>query len=268
MPTIRVFTYNLRYDHSADGINAFSNRKDFIKKAFPKYEADLIGFQEVLPHMQEWLVENFPEYQFCGMGRNADLRGESNVIAFRRSIFDLVSLNTFWLSDTPTKPGSRFNSDQSTNPRICTHVTLYHKETKKLLRFYNTHLDNNLKEDREKGYKLAQVQGISLILAKMSADYEASHLPVILTGDFNSSPNSYVVASVNAFDGCGEKLIDVTEKFKSTFHAYKPDTHHGQKIDYIFTNLPCDPGKTFIADDCEDGVFLSDHYPVGAFLEI
>ncbi len=268
MAVINVCTFNLRFDHAPDGINSFTNRRAFIRENFPKHNVDLIGFQEVLPHMRDWLIETFPEYEICGMGRNEDLRGESNVIAFRRSKFDLVSLNTFWLSDTPTKPGSFFSTDQSTNPRICTYVTLYHKETKKLLRFYNTHLDNNLKEDIKKGYKLAQAQGISLILAKISADYQVSPLPVILTGDFNAGPNSYVVSSVKAFNGCGNNLVDVTEKFTMTFHGFNPQNAPKCKIDYIFTNLPCDAEKSVLLTDNENGVYLSDHYPICAYLEI
>ena len=41
-----------------------------------------------------------------------------------------------------------------------------------------------------------------------------------------------------------------------------------QKIDYIFTNLPCDISRTATIRDEKDGLPLSDHYPVGAWLEL
>ena len=258
MSTIRVFTYNIRTEAN-DGINAFRLRKDYIKEAFPKYEADLIGFQETQPHQRQWVIDTFPELEVCGVGREQDLLGESNIVAFRRSRFDLVSLDTFWLSDTPRRPGSRFSTDQSGCPRICTCVTLRDQESGKAFRHYNTHLDHV--------GAFAQAQGISLILNRIAADYDTWALPVILTGDFNITPESAVYRSVVSFDGCGEPLTDVTADVGPTFHGYHLD-RKGAKIDYIFTNLPCDSGKSFTATDCRDGVYLSDHYPVGAFLEL
>ncbi|MGN1410078.1 MAG: endonuclease/exonuclease/phosphatase family protein [Eubacteriales bacterium] len=259
MSTIRMFTYNLRVDNKGDGINAFSERKDFIKKEFPKYEADIIGFQEVLPHMKQWIVDNFTDFEVCGIGRGRDFRDESNVIAFRKSKFDLISLDTFWLSDTPHKPGSRFSTDQSKCPRICTCTTLLHRESGRAIRHYNTHLDHV--------GQFAQAQGISLVLNRIAADFAVLPTPVILTGDFNVTPDSTVIKSVLNFDACGDALVDVTSDIEYTFHAYDPDKCRS-KIDYIFTNLPCDKTKSFVAKDSENGVYLSDHYPVGAFIEI
>jgi len=261
MSIINVFSYNLRMDTSGDGINAFSLRKDFILKEFPKYNADIIGFQETRPHMRQWLMDNFTDYQICGVGRGRDLQDESNVVAFRKDKFDLIGLETFWLSDMPHIPGSRFSTDQSPCPRICTCTTLFHRETGKSFRHYNTHLDHV--------GRFAQAQGISLILNRIASDYDTWALPVILTGDFNVLPDSVVRKSVLAFEGCGEKLRDVTAGVGMTFHAYNPaGRSEGDQIDYIFTNMKCDETKSFTAKDNENGVYLSDHYPVGAFLEI
>ena len=261
MAEITVFTYNLRTDVERDGINSFTNRRDFIKSRFPAYRADLIGFQETNPKMRRWLMENFPEYEICGMGRGAALDNESNVIAYRRSLFDLVALDMFWLSDTPNVPGSRFSTDQSVCPRICTVVTLCHRETGKLFRHYNTHLDHV--------GAMAQAQGITLILNRMAADYSRWPMPVILTGDFNATPDSAVYRSAQGFPGCGAALKDVTAHVGDTFHAFAPERKEEQmKIDYIFTNLPCDPARSFKATDTENGQYLSDHYPVGTVLTL
>lgn len=261
MSTIHVFSYNLRMDTNADGINAFSRRKEYILAEFPKYNADIIGFQETLPHMRQWLMDNFTDYQICGVGRGRDLQDESNVVAFRKDKFDLIGLETFWLSDMPHIPASRFSTDQSDCPRICTCTTLFHRETGKSFRHYNTHLDHV--------GRFAQAQGISLILNRIASDYDTWALPVILTGDFNVQPDSVVRKSVLSFEGCGEKLKDVTANVGKTFHDYHPEDHaDNDQIDYIFTNIPCDASKSFTAKDTKDGVYLSDHYPVGAFLEL
>lgn len=255
METIKIFTYNLRVDVPSDGANSFTNRRAFIRQAFPRYAADIVGFQETVPHMRAWLMESFPEYQVCGIGRDADLQGESNPIAYRRDSFDLVGLEQFWLSDTPEAPGSRFATDQSQCPRICTCAVLRHKSGK-MLRFYNTHLDHE--------GPTAQAQGLSLILSRMAADYAKWQMPVILTGDFNAYPDSLVYQSACGFSGCGGPLKDASRDVGGTFHNFgrlEPAT----KIDYIFTNLPC-AGAAFLAEDQKDGVYLSDHYPVGVEL--
>ncbi len=254
---IKVFTYNLRLDVPSDGKNAFSVRRDFVRSHFPVYQGDLIGFQETLPHMRRWLMEAFPDYEICGTGREADLEGESNVIAYRRDAFDLVGLETFWLSDTPHVPGSRFATDQSSCPRICTCGVLKSREGG-LVRFYNTHLDHE--------GPVAQAQGLSLVLARMAEDYAQWPMPVILTGDFNAFPDSLVYKSAQGFAGCGQALADVTKALGGTFHDFGR-LKEPEKIDYIFTNLP-EAGPAFLAKDEENGVYLSDHYPVGAVLKL
>ena len=111
MSKINVFSYNLRMDNPGDGINAFSKRKEYVLRTFPKYDADIIGFQEILPHMRQWLIDSFKDYEICGIGRGKHFDDESNVVAIRRDKFDLIQMETFWLSDTPHQPGSRFSTD-------------------------------------------------------------------------------------------------------------------------------------------------------------
>jgi len=68
---LKICSFNIRYDNPNDGINSFENRKDLILREFPKYEADVVGFQEVLPHMRDWLEESMPDYTVVGTGRAA-----------------------------------------------------------------------------------------------------------------------------------------------------------------------------------------------------
>ena len=257
---LKICSFNIRYDNPNDGINSFENRKDLILREFPKYEADVVGFQEVLPHMRDWLEESMPDYTVVGTGRAADRGGEHTCIAYRTDRFLLVSLYTFWLSDTPSIPGSRFGTDQSRNPRICTAAVLMERESGKLLRVYNTHLDH-LGE-------LAKAQGITQVLAHIAQDdLLYPDVRVVLTGDFNAKPDSPVVTSVCAFQSCGVNLRDVTAHAGDTFHAYRP-WEISRKIDYIFTTAVSDSGKSKLLTDSEDGVYLSDHYPIMAEIEI
>lgn len=257
---IKICTFNIRYDTVKDGINSFSGRQDLIRREFPKYEADVIGFQEVRPHVHEWLEKNLTGYTVVGTGREADLGGEDMAIAFRTDKFLLVSLDTFWLSDTPHVPGSRFGTDQSSCPRICTAVTLLTRQERKLLRVYNTHLDHV--------GAMAQAQGISLVLSRIARDdMRYPGVPVVLTGDLNVTPDSPVIRNITAFRG--GVLRDITADVGNTFHAYHPErTDQCIKIDYIFTNAPAGDSESMCLTDTEDGVYLSDHYPVLGEIEI
>ena len=202
MSSIRVFSFNILTDNcKKTGGRTFAERSKLILDEFLAYEPDLIGFQETQPPQRQWLIDNFTDFQVCGVGRDRDLLGESNVVLFRKSRFDLVFLETFWLSDTPRIPGSRFSTDQSDCPRICTCTTLRERESGRCLRHYNTHLDHV--------GAFAQAQGISLILNRIASDYAENPLPVVLTGDFNVTPDSLVYKSVVTFAGCREPLRQV-----------------------------------------------------------
>ena len=257
---LKVCTFNLRNDSAGDGINCFDGRKELIGREFLKYDADIIGFQEVRTHMRDWLEENLAGYTVVGTGRDADLGGEHVSIAYKTEKFRLVSLDTFWLSDTPRVPGSRFGTDQSRCPRICTAAVLMSIEDGKCFRVYNTHLDHV--------GAMAQAQGITLVLSRIAQD-DALYpdTPVFLTGDFNIRPENPIVAGINAFRSCGKPLTDVTADVGGTFHAYKP-SEVCIKIDYIFTNAACDASASRTLTDEENGVFFSDHYPVIAEAEI
>ncbi|MBE6726622.1 MAG: endonuclease/exonuclease/phosphatase family protein [Ruminococcaceae bacterium] len=259
MSKIRVFSFNIWTDNcQGTGPRRFSSRSKLILDEFLPYEPDLIGFQETQPPQRQWLIDNFTDFEVCGIGRDRDLLGESNVVLYRKSRFDLVFLETFWLSDTPRIPGSRFSTDQSDCPRICTCTTLRERESGKCLRHYNTHLDHV--------GAFAQAQGISLILNRIASDYAENPLPIVLTGDFNVTPDSLVYKSVVTFGGCGAPLADATADVGGTYHGFKKDWP-GSKIDYVFTTLPFDPSKSFAAKNERDGLTFSDHYPVCADLE-
>lgn len=256
---INVFSYNIWTDSGTrQGRGSFAARIPLFREKFLAYKPDLIGFQETMPYQRQWLMDNLEGFEVVGVGRGKNYDNESNVIAYRKDRFDLVFLETFWLSDTPHKPGSRFSTDQSDCPRICTTATLRDRVSGLLFRHYNTHLDHV--------GAFAQAQGVSLILNRIANDYEINPLPVILTGDFNVTPDSWVYKSVVGFDGLNKPLADATAGIGISFHGYHPERGTGSKIDFVFTTLPFDPEKSFAATDGADGEYLSDHYPVGAVL--
>ena len=141
---LKIMTFNLRVESPrADGINDLPNRKGRILEAIIKEAPDLIGFQEARDGMRAWLRDTLTEYVVVGCGRYAEYRGESAPLAFRKDKFEMVSMETFWLSSTPKIPATIYEgSDQSDCPRIATAAVLKPIDGDNLLLFVNTHTDH------------------------------------------------------------------------------------------------------------------------------
>ena len=258
--TLKVFTFNLRVAVEVDGINYFFNRTGRIHDTIRDHQPDLIGFQECSTSMKKWLSDDLAPigYTVVGCGRSKDYAGEATVIAFKRDLFELISLETRWLSATPLVPGSRYAADQSGCPRIYTAATLKHHDSDELFIFLNTHLDHKGSEARKLG-ALDVVRYLS-----------EQGLPVIITGDMNAYPGTPEIEAFTAYELCGRPVIDATAGVGGTFHGFgKYAPEKMPQIDYIFTSLPCDISKSFVLpDEPVEGVYISDHRPVCAFIEL
>ncbi len=251
---LKVMTFNLRCKNGGDGINSFENREPKVISAITDELPDLIGFQEATDYQRDFLRKNLSDkYIVLGCGRGADYYGEAVCIAFKRDIFELVNLDTFWLSDTPDVAGSRYeNSDQSSCPRLTVHAELAAKELDAPIHFFNTHLDHMGSEAR-----LLGMRDIIKKISEISGAY-------VLTGDFNARPIFPEIAEIKNTKRF--KCVEATEKITHTFHGFgRFDADH--KIDYIFTNAKAVDAYT-VERSSEDGIYISDHHPVCAVIDI
>ena len=219
---MKFVTFNIRCDFGQDGANNFIYRRPLILEKIRQEKPDIIGFQEVLPHVAAWLKENLTEYYIAGCGREKDLTGEAMIIAYRKERFQSVSLETFWLSPTPYVPGSRYPV-QSMCPRTATDVVFEDMETGKVFRVINTHLDHECAGARK--------LGLEQILAHLRAEKAFADVPVILSGDFNAEPDSEEMKPLRETAG----LVNATEGIGITFHNYHRDDPNDPQcsIDYI-----------------------------------
>lgn len=254
---MKLVTFNIRCDYNQDGINNFEFRKPYIYAKIQKESPDIICFQEVLPHVAAWLKEKLSEYYIIGCGRDEQLMNEQTSIAFNKTKYNLIRMEVFWLSETPYTPGSRY-PNQSDCPRVCTMVLLQEIETNTVFRIYNTHLDHIGSE--------ARALGLGQILRHMkghdSKEGSLTHAPTILTGDFNASPDSTEMQQLKLYPD----LIDLTNSIPGTFHDFGR-LHALEKIDYIIAEHCIQCNQVSIWDECHQGVYLSDHYPVCADLQ-
>lgn len=252
MVTLRVCSFNLRVATPVDGINEYCHRRERILETIARHTPDLIGFQEASEAMREDLRTSLPAYTILGCGRKTDYRGESPILAFRSDRFELIEFQSFWLSPTPSVPGSRYEEDQSKCPRVTFMALLKHHEAETVFRFYNTHYDHVGSRCR------------CLSTEQMLREIGARPEPFVLTGDFNATPDT---PEIRELVNCRTRaIVDATAALGPTFHAFGALVPEEQiKIDYIFTDLPCDTARSYaVTDGPVDGVYISDHFPVFA----
>ena len=257
MSNIKVMTFNLRVEASIDGINHLDNRKGKIMDTINTYQPDLIGFQEARDGTRAWLRDTLSDYVVVGCGRYGEYRGESAPLAFRKDKFEMVSMDTFWLSSTPKIPASTYEgSDQSECPRIATAVVLKPIESNQLLLFINTHTDHLGSMSR------------TLASAQLLEYASQKGIATVITGDFNATPDTCEIKMMTANKAF--PMVDATALIGPTFHAFgKIPAEECVKIDYVFTNLPTDLNESYaLSDQHVDGIYISDHCPVVAFVEI
>ena len=254
MSKIKIVTWNLRYSWDGDGRNSFIHRIGMINDKVMTDKPDIIAFQEVTEPIYKVLRQIMPEYTFIGHFRNEDYSGEGLFIAIRNYSVDLIGTETIWLSPNPYIPGSRFKN-QSPCPRICNMVQIRHKESGKLMRIYNIHLDHISDE--------AKVLGMTCAFEFIEQYNAKIELPYVILGDFNATPESSVIQMCDNYSG----IKDITKEIPATFHDFGKDEI---KIDYIYMS---DELSEYISDvtawkDEHEGIFLSDHYPICVEMEL
>ena len=248
---MKFVTFNIRCDYGQDEENRFDFRKPLILEKLAREQPDVICFQEVLPHVAVWLKQALPEYTVIGCGRGSKLDDEQMTVAFRTDRLNLIQMNTFWLSETPFVPGSRY-PEQSECPRTCTEALLCELETGHLLRVVDAHLDHI--------GVLARTRGLTQILRHLSQSELFPDAPIVLAGDFNAEPDGGEMRAFEDFPG----YVNAAANVGITFHGFGKEK--GEQIDYIWLKgaIACESVQKWT--DERAGVYLSDHYPLSAEL--
>ena len=245
---MKFVSFNVRRDFDFDKEQRFLNRKPLIEKKLRAELPDVVCFQEVLPDAKMWLKQILPEYDVLGCGRDPKLQDETAVIAYKKERFDLIAMETFWLSETPTIPGSRYEQ-QSPCPRTCTEVLLKDITNGRIFRVFNAHLDHE-------GYE-ARVLGAKQIVEKSKNATLFQDAWVLFAGDFNAGPNDPEILWIPEHSG----WVDFSADSGITFHAFGNEAV-SNKIDYVFGNKEWNCLSCTTWDDMENGLYISDHNAV------
>lgn len=253
---LNVLTFNLRYNNPEDGPNAWPHRKEMVAKVFTDHDVDLAGLQEALSGMIDDLQGLLPGYAFIGVGReDGQKKGEFAPIFYRKDRFTLEKQGTFWLSETPETVGSK--GWDAALARIATWGIFRGNASGKEFLFMNTHFDHRGETARRESAKL--------LIARAAALSEGK-LPVVLTGDFNTTPDSTAIQTVTSDSRL--KLTDSTDVSQTphiggtmTFNGFGREKS-GDIIDYIFVGPGVKVESHGYFPEIQDGVYVSDHWPV------
>lgn len=249
---MKFLTCNIRRGVCDDGINSFEYRKTYLLDKLLTEKPDIACFQEVMPFVADWLTDSLSDYVVIGCGRTRDLEDEQMTVAFRKDRFSLLNMETFWFSPYPHYPGSRYAS-MSDWPRTCTEAVLRDKATGELFRVCNLHLDHL--------YDHAREVSVKQLLEKLRAPESFEKAHIIVTGDFNAEPDEACIQAMSA------SFRDAAAESGATYHGYGM-AERPVKIDYIWVQDDLASSNLQVWNDCHDGVYLSDHYPLCAELTV
>lgn len=260
--SFRVLSFNIRYPNPQDGFNYWPNRKEMVASVIQFYEADIIGLQEAFRSQLDDLTTALKDYTWFGLCRtdgsiNPDPDNEFSAILYRKSRFELLEGNTFWLSPTPNEIGSK--GWDASLPRIVTWAKFKDKENNQVFFQFNTHFDHRGIKAREESAKL-----LLKSIAKI-----AQNAPIVITGDFNVNDTSNVYQILTNQDD-SERLTDAIKVSRLPHHGPRASWTNsfqfpgvpGRRIDFIFIKNDIKVLKHAILSDSWSGRLPSDHLPV------
>lgn len=251
--TLRVCTFNIRYDNPGDAPHDWPHRRDTLAAFLAARRVDVAGLQEVLHGQLEDLKERLPQYGYVGVGReDGREKGEYAPVLFLKSRFRLLRSGTFWLSQHPGSAG--FIGWDGACTRLATWAVLEDRQGGEELFVLNTHFDHAGAEARR--------QSARLIRQKM--DTLAGGRKRILTGDLNVSDRSEAYRILQATPSLCDawKAAERREGVSYTFHDFgRLPRGERAKIDFVFVSPAFHVLESSIPAEYPAAGFLSDHNP-------
>ena len=214
-----------------------------------------------------------PVWEHIGRGReDGKEAGEYSPIFFRADRWECQRSKTLWLSPTPDVPSRGWDAALE---RVVTLGFFRNWETGTSVVVMSTHFDHRGEVAREQSARLL------LKLAGTWPEQDAPETcpppPVFIGGDFNSTPTGRAY-QVLTEPGSGMRdisgLVPDEAKYGNrdiTYTSFGEPGEQPARIDFLFAR---DTERLrvlnfgILANKFDDGVFLSDHRPVVADLEI
>ena len=250
--TLKVMSYNIRLGSANDGTNSWGLRYPATAEMIEDQMPDIFGVQEALASQIRFIEDNFVNYKSVGVGREDGKKdGEHMSIFWNKKTVSLLKWGTFWLSETPEKPSMGWDAACK---RTATWALMKCKKTGKKFYYVNTHLDH-------KGVE-AQKNGLKLIVDRID-DINPEGYPMILTGDFNITPDNPNLVELDSKMQSVRKVAEKTDNH-DTFNGWGKGKG---VIDYIYASgFSAYSEYQTVTKRYADRKFVSDHYPICAVL--
>jgi endonuclease/exonuclease/phosphatase family metal-dependent hydrolase len=244
-------TFNLRFENSSDGPNAWQYRRELVTDLIEKYGPSILGTQEGMCSQLDYINNNLSEYSLHAPHRTLDATCQYPTLFFHKDGFRVHEVGEFWLSKTPKVHLSK--SWDSAFPRMMSYARVSEVNDDKEFWVVVTHLDHMGAEAR---YQQARI---------IKDWLRTKNNPVILMGDFNDSPGSPVHHLLTSSEtGLQDtwKILNNEEEHKDNF------THHAftgipqkSRMDWILVSQHFHVIEVDIIKDNTENRYPSDHFP-------
>jgi endonuclease/exonuclease/phosphatase family metal-dependent hydrolase len=254
---LRVMTFNVRYGTADDGPNRWELRRELLVATIRRNAPDILATQEGLRWQLDEIESALPELGWVGVGRDdGGSRGEHAALFYRRARLTAAASGTFWLSDTPSVPGS--TSWGNALPRICTWARLRDTASGRALVACNVHLDHESQVARERGLRLVLDRAPDL----------APGEPLIVLGDLNLDEENPALELLRR-GGLTDtwRAAHPAAKGQGTFHDFTGRID-GPRVDFIWASPHLRTLDAAIDRSRKDGRCPSDHDAVTAILQL
>ena len=257
---LTVMSFNVRYINTKDGVNIWANRKEKVAEVIASNNVDVAGLQEPWMDQIKDLQDLLSDYAWFGWGRDkGNEKGEFTPIFYKKEKFTVLDSGVFWLSLTPDIAGSK--GWDVKYPRMVVWGRFKNKEDGKEFYFFNTHM----------GGEVAKFEGAKLLRVKI--DQMTNGLPVVVIGDFNTTPDSkpYGIMISDDYDVDLEDALTVAkEKNNELYTNYLFDGNDKdlKRIDYIFVSPQISVLYHEIINKRIGKYYPSDHLAIKAEVEI
>lgn len=254
---IRAASYNIRVAVAADKEtgNGWHVRKKPLAEQIKNANIDILGTQEGNYDQMNDLMALLPQYAYIGFPyAGADGKAHTASIVYKRAMFDVMDKGVFWYSPTPDIKSIGWDA---TDLRICTWAKIRHKSSGVSFYFFTSHFYWR--------YKTARLHSGKVMIKQIKKITQGDALPVISTGDLNSSPLTPQVDYILTYLKDAYKVAQTPPAgpIKTGFHGGVFKGQPAFRIDYLFVNeMVRVLGYSVLSTPYKEGRHPSDHFPV------